>query len=329
MLTDWPFPDTDLPTRCHDCHEMPHEGWRSSYTIGNPHLSIATFPLLLLQFNLTSVPPGTAPITAVTWKGVKSPMTSDAELHAYVQKIMAELAGTLLSKLYAEFSAFFLESIHFLSVSAAKDEIVSEELVVERSAPHLPNLTFVDLPGLRTSPAALKAKTEDCLKKYFAQKNMYVLVVPAGGKDISSDVAAGLIYESGKAADTIVVLSKADIPSAHDVTWRNVIVPQLLGEDPEMSKKGFKLCVATKCRDQDGADDTYKLEQSDKEELAWAMELLARPKLSAEQKERIGKNLTVRMHAGVVNALTAHTRVCMPSPGRPAVTAHGPILFYA
>lgn len=45
------------------------------------------------------------------------------------------------------------------------DDVVPKELIVRRSAPNLPSITFVDLPGLR-STAGLKEKTEALAAQY-------------------------------------------------------------------------------------------------------------------------------------------------------------------
>lgn len=183
--------------------------------------------------------------------------------------------------------------------SESKD-IVEDELIVKRSAPGLPNVTFVDLPGLLAAPADLKERTEKLVRKYMVDSNMFVLVVPAAN-NLSPDAAYGLITNAGKASSTILVLSKTDIAAKDDTVWHDVVVPRLLGRDAEMNSKNFKACVATRCRSTNRVTGKESpLEKVDDEERAWAVDLIAtKTDCSPAEKVQIGNNMTVRRCACV------------------------------
>lgn len=60
---------------------------------------------------------------------------------------------------------------------AFADDVVPKELTVRRSAPNLPSVTFIDLPGLR-STTGLKEKTEALASTYLGGDNGMRMQLP-------------------------------------------------------------------------------------------------------------------------------------------------------
>lgn len=112
--------------------------------------------------------------------------------------------------------------------------------------------------------------------------------------NIYSDAAYGLVTAKGKAASTILVLSKCDLAARDDVGWHTTVVPRLLGKDAELKKHLFKSVVATKCRQQDRTSkDTIPLDKADEDERAWAVAQLKITDVTPAEREQLQSRMTV------------------------------------
>ena len=130
-----------------------------------------------------------------------------------------------------------------------------------------------------------------CPRNGFA---VFVVVVPAAN-NLFSDNAFGLVTTKGKAASSILVLSKSDLAAQDDVGWHTTVVPRLLGRDAELARHPFKAVVATKCRRQDKSSrDTIPLSKADEDELAWATSRVeATEDLTPVDRETLRRSMTV------------------------------------
>lgn len=107
----------------------------------------------------------------------------------------------------------------------------------------------------------------------------------------------GLVFAKFKAAQTILVLSKAD--QVTDTLFERLVVPRLLGADEETPRFGFAGCLATYCRDQatDGAD-RVALAEAGPRESEWARKRLSSLRQPPDALEKLRDNITVRGWAG-------------------------------
>lgn len=122
-------------------------------------------------------------------------------------------------------------------------EVSDTELIVRLHRPDLPTFTFIDLPGIRASPASMAEQTTALVRRYLAQEHVLVLcVVPATLKDLSTDQAVALISEFGKQGDTILALTHAD--HVADKAFREQIMERVLGVKSETKGINFAGRVA-------------------------------------------------------------------------------------
>jgi hypothetical protein len=54
---------------------------------------------------------------------------------------------------------------------------VKDEIVIKRSAPGIPTLSFIDLPGIRSHPESLRVASESIVESYIADPNTLVICV--------------------------------------------------------------------------------------------------------------------------------------------------------
>lgn len=121
-------------------------------------------------------------------------------------------------------------------------------------------------------------------------------VVPATER-LAADQAVGLVFAKYKAAQTILVLSKAD--QVTETLFERLVVPRLLGTDEETPRFGFAGCLATYCRDQaaDGADK-ITLAETGPRESEWARKRLSSLRHAPDAIEKLRDNITVCGWAG-------------------------------
>ena len=105
-------------------------------------------------------------------------------------------------------------------VNAGEDMGVSDkEINIKFYSPHIPNLNFIDLPGLtmiactdRGQPKDIKVQIRNLLIKYISNPNNLILCVMPAREDIETDMALELVKEyDTKSERTIGVLTKVDL----------------------------------------------------------------------------------------------------------------------
>lgn len=110
-------------------------------------------------------------------------------------------------------------------VNAGEDMGVSDkEINIKFYSPHIPNLNFIDLPGLtmiactdRGQPKNIKDQIRNLLIKYISNPNNLILCVMPAREDIETDMALELVKEyDTKSERTIGVLTKVDLMNVNN-----------------------------------------------------------------------------------------------------------------
>jgi len=110
-------------------------------------------------------------------------------------------------------------------VNAGEDMGVSDkEINIKFYSPNIPNLNFIDLPGLtmiactdRGQPKNIKDQIRNLLIKYISNPNNLILCVMPAREDIETDMALELVKEyDTKSERTIGVLTKVDLMNANN-----------------------------------------------------------------------------------------------------------------
>jgi len=100
--------------------------------------------------------------------------------------------------------------------------VSDKEINIKFYSPNIPNLNFIDLPGLtmiactdRGQPKDIKSQIRNLLIKYISNPNNLILCVMPAREDIETDMALELVKEyDTKSERTIGVLTKVDLMNA-------------------------------------------------------------------------------------------------------------------
>eukprot|EP00899_Mesostigma_viride_P010693 jgi/Mesvir1/19625/Mv09915-RA.1 len=121
--------------------------------------------------------------------------------------------------------------------------IIEDELIVELHSPDVPDFEMVDLPGIREYPDDLREKTKSLAQKYMRSADtLVVCVVPATNPRLTSSQALGMVIDEGVQANTILVLTMADLVQSPYV--EQYLLSRLTGLSGEISELGLAGCVA-------------------------------------------------------------------------------------
>ena len=114
-----------------------------------------------------------------------------------------------------------LEEIKFQTNSLAGEELAisEEEINIRFYSPNVPNLNFIDLPGItmiactdRGQPKDIKDQIRNLLIKYISNPNNLIVCVMPAREDLETDIALELVKEYDvKGERTIGVLTKVDL----------------------------------------------------------------------------------------------------------------------
>lgn len=117
-------------------------------------------------------------------------------------------------------------TVQHIMDSIPRDKIVDDEVTVRICSPRMTTIEFVDLPGIVEDPAEKKAQIVDLVQKYLQEKSNLVLCVEeATCGSLDSCQAIYHIKAAGRAAQTIMVLTKADTVQPGNVKeqlWRRI-----------------------------------------------------------------------------------------------------------
>jgi GTPase SAR1 family protein len=123
----------------------------------------------------------------------------------------------------------------FLSLSPAKAEAKSayselqfspNRVVVQIKGQEVPNLSFVDLPGIISQSDAgyhLVSLVKSLAKHFMRQKNTLILLVISMESDVMNSAASGLVNEVGATDRCIGVLTKPDRRDDSVTQWQEVL----------------------------------------------------------------------------------------------------------
>ncbi len=126
--------------------------------------------------------------------------------------------------------------------SIDKDTILATEVIITIRSPAMTTIEFVDLPGMVEDPPAKRQQTEDLVQSYLAdQRNLVLCVEEASCSSLDSTQAVGRVRAQGRASQTIMVLTKADLVDPTVIAQR--LWRRALGSSGEPVHKDFAGCV--------------------------------------------------------------------------------------
>ena len=127
--------------------------------------------------------------------------------------------------------------------SIDRDTTVSDEVVVTIRSPEMTTIEFVDLPGIVADPPEKAAQTDGLVQKYLADpRNLVLCVEEASCGDLDSTQAVGRVRAAGRTAQTIMVLTQADLVDAKVMGQR--LWKRVQRSSHESFLKDFVGCVA-------------------------------------------------------------------------------------
>ena len=123
-----------------------------------------------------------------------------------------------------------------------RDTVEDEEVKVLIRSPAMTTIEFVDLPGIVADPPTKKERTEGLVRSYLADpKNLVLCVEEATCANLDATQAVGLVNAAGRAAQTIMVLTKADLVDPSVIRER--LWPRVMRRSKEVIDKAFAGCV--------------------------------------------------------------------------------------
>jgi hypothetical protein len=131
-------------------------------------------------------------------------------------------------KRYVEMTANIVDK----EASRAHFAFSPNPVVVEIRGEDLPNLSFVDLPGIISQSADgyhLVPLVRNLAKHHMEQKNTLILLVISMESDVMNSAASGLVNEVGVNDRCVGVLTKPDRRDDSVAQWREVLSGQKLG----------------------------------------------------------------------------------------------------
>ena len=127
--------------------------------------------------------------------------------------------------------------------SIDKDTILDDEVVVTIRSPAMTTIEFVDLPGMVEDPPEKRRMTEALVQRYLEDhRNLFLCVEEASCSSLDSTQAVGRVRAAGRAGQTIMVLTKADLVDAEVMPHR--LWRRILGSSRERIHQDFAGCVA-------------------------------------------------------------------------------------
>jgi len=169
--------------------------------------------------------------------------------------------------------------------------ISSEEIIINISEPNLPVFEFFDLPGIVSYPPENAKQTLDLSKKYLKEKNTIVLcVVPATITRLTSCQSIALIKEMNMEENSILALTMSDRVLPLNIP--DLLINRLLQTSDELKDLHFNGYVAVVNRTH---DDSFSLEENDKNEIDWFTKNIISgiPKSHQKEADTILQNITV------------------------------------
>ena len=122
--------------------------------------------------------------------------------------------------------------------SIPKDTICSDEVKVRICSPAMTTIEFVDLPGIVEHPPLKKAQTVSLVESYLKDtRNMVLCVEEATCGSLDACQAVGLVNAADRAAQTIMVLTKADLVDAAII--RSQLWPRVMRITDEAVNRNF------------------------------------------------------------------------------------------
>ncbi|KAK9833948.1 hypothetical protein WJX74_010630 [Apatococcus lobatus] len=120
--------------------------------------------------------------------------------------------------------------------------IVKQPITVRICKPDVPTMEIIDLPGIKSTPPAARAMTEQIVKDYLAEEATLALcVVDATCPELTSSQGIGFVIDQKKEARTIVTLTKSDLLDRTNIERQ--LVRRVLKKTGEAIDK-FAGCVA-------------------------------------------------------------------------------------
>ncbi|KAK9865069.1 hypothetical protein WJX84_004800 [Apatococcus fuscideae] len=173
--------------------------------------------------------------------------------------------------------------------------VESEEVNVLIRSPAMTNIEFVDLPGIVADPALKKEQTEGLVKGYLRdRKNLVLCVEEATCGNLDATQAVGLVNAAGRAAQTIMVLTKTDLVDPSVIRGR--LWPRVMRISNE-SIKEFAGCVAVINRNHHEPRSLVEATEDELEELTFESRVFKKlpemPQRMSELDSKLRSNLTV------------------------------------
>ena len=187
-----------------------------------------------------------------------------------------------------------------------KDTVESEEVKVLIRSPAMTTIEFVDLPGIVADPPQKKERTEGLVRSYLADpKNLVLCVEEATCANLDATQAVGLVNAAGRAAQTIMVLTKADLVDASVIRER--LWPRVMRISREVIDKEFAGCVVVINRNHHDPRSFWEAAEHELEELTFVNRVFAKlpemPQQMSALPPILRHNLTVPKLIAQVEAM--------------------------
>lgn len=155
--------------------------------------------------------------------------------------------------------------IEIIMSKIASDEISDKIIEINICDINLPNIMFVDLPGVRTYPKNIAIQTTKLIEKYLLLPHTFVLcVVPATITRLTSYKPIAIIKKCNMEINTILVLTMCD--RVQNLNIYDLIVKRITLQTDEFIESQFAGCVAIINRLH---DNNITLQNNDSFEEEW------------------------------------------------------------